>query len=98
MGCAMKIDSTEMATAILAKMAIFKPGNARNSQNIQNSRSHLGKITFTKPKARQEDGGELPPELVQAAMLVCTGYGDGDAAKRAMLEDLRHYPPEDYPK
>ena len=48
--------------------------------------------------ANDDHGNTLAPELVQAALRVCEGYGDDQAAQRAMIEDLRHYPAADYPK
>lgn len=41
--------------------------------------------------------GTLPPELVHVALAICKAYGDGDAHQAAMLEDLRHYPPAQFP-
>lgn len=41
--------------------------------------------------------GTLPPELVHVALAVCKAYGDGEAHQAEMLDDLRHYPPAQFP-
>ena len=42
------------------------------------------------------DPSALPPDLVHAALAACRAYGDGKAAQDELLEDLTHYPPEQY--
>ena len=67
-----------------------------------------GRITVGVPAGRLPDlekaltverqqPGTLPADLTHAALAVCKAYGDGEAAQAAMLVDLRHYPPGQYP-
>ena len=58
----------------------------------------LDSASTADPPPANDPHVELPPGLIEAAMIVCVGYGDDQAAKQAMINDLAHYPPEDYRK